>query len=298
MKILVFGSAGQLGTDLIRALKESGEDYFAAVRQDADITKPEEVRQLLDKEKPDAVINPTAYHDVGKCEEEPALAMEVNATAVEALARACQARDIKLVTMSSDYVFDGAKTEGYSEDDPAYPLTWYGKSKLAGEWLARSYNKKTFVVRTQSLYGVTGPKGKGLNFVDMMLKLSQERDELKVDQCRMSPTWTYPLAKNLIALLKTDSYGLYHMSCEGMTTWFEFAKRIIELAGRSVKMTAVANDFFPKNFQRPENTYLHNKKLDEMGVDLMPHWEDALKGYLKEKGLKIECKDAVENKGA
>jgi dTDP-4-dehydrorhamnose reductase len=187
------------------------------------------------------------------------------------------------MTLSSDYVFDGTRVDGYSEEDAPNPQTWYGKSKLAGEWMAMAYCKRAFVVRVQSLYGLRGPKGKGLNFVDLMLKLSKERDELKVDQCRMAPTWTYVLAKNMIALMETDHFGLYHMSCNGITTWFEFAKKIMELTHNPVKVTPVSNDFFPRSFKRPENTYLINQKLKGIGLDLMPGWETALSGYLKLK---------------
>ena len=139
-------------------------------------------------------------------------------------------------------------------------------------------------MRTQSLFGVTGPRGKGLNFVDLMIKLSKERDELKVDQCRMAPTWTGCLAENMYALLLTENFGLFHMSCDGATTWYEFARRILELTGSSVKVTAVPNDFFPRTFERPENTYLLNARLRSLGLDRMPHWDLALKEYLNAKG--------------
>jgi len=293
MKILILGSKGQLGTDIVRVLEENEKGYFAAGRQDADIAKPEEIDRLFDKEKPDAVINCTAFHDMTKCEEDPAVGVNINTISVSSISKKCNELDIKFMTISSDYVFDGKKIEGYTEDDISNPLTWYGKSKLAGEWCALANNPKAFVVRVQSLYGVTGPKGKGLNFVDLMLKLSKERDELKVDQCRMAPTWTYPLAKNMLALLETENYGLYHMSCNGMTSWCEFAKRIMELTGSPVKVTPVANDFFPRDFDRPENTYLIKRNLDKINLNLMPTWEEALKGYLRCKGHKIKQREKV-----
>ena len=180
---------------------------------------------------------------------------------------------------------DGKKTGGYTEDDAAHPLNRYGESKLAGERRALAANPKTFVVRTQSLFGVTGPRGKGLNFVDLMLKLSKERSELKVDQCRMAPTYTLSLAENLLTLLRTDQYGLYHMSCDGSTTWCEFAQRILALSGSKTPVHPVANDFYPRKFVRPENTYLINSRLRSRGLDRMPHWESALKDYLRVKGI-------------
>lgn len=290
MKFLVIGSDGQLGQDILKVLKENNEDYYAATLEDADITKSEEVKKLIDKKNPEAVINCAAFHDVGKCEENPEIAMEVNATAVANLAKISKEKGAKFMTVSSDYVFDGTKEEGYTEEDIPNPLMEYGKSKLAGEILALAYNKKTFVVRTQSLYGLAGPKGKGLHFVDLMLKLSKEKDELKVDQCKMAPTWTYALAKNMYKLIKTENYGLYHISCNGATTWFEFAKKIMELTKNPIKMTAVGNDFFPRNFKRPEKTYLINKKLKDLDLDIMPDTKEALKEYLNLKGLLGESK--------
>lgn len=283
MKFLILGSDGQLGTDVVKVLKEKTADFYPACHKDADITESRALQGLLTREQPDAVINCTAFHDMNKSEENPQLAMETNALAVGSLARICSEQGAKLMTLSSDYVFDGTKVEGYSEEDAPNPQTWYGKSKLVGEWMAMACCKRAFVVRVQSLYGVRGPKGKGLNFVDLMLKLSKERDELKVDQCRMAPTWTYALAKNMIALIETDFFGLYHMSCNGSTTWYEFAKKIMELTRNPVKVTSVPNDFFPRNFKRPENTYLINRKLQEINLDRMPDWETALKDYLKSK---------------
>ena len=280
---MILGSDGQLGTDLVKALEEKKAEFYPACHKDADIKDSRALQSLFDRERPQAVINCTAFHDMNQSEENPRLAMETNALAVGSLARICSDGGAKFMTLSSDYVFDGTRPEGYVESDAPNPQTWYGKSKLAGEWMAMAYCKRTFVVRVQSLYGLRGPKGKGLNFVDLMLKLSQEREELKVDQCRMAPTWTYALAKNMLALMETDLFGLYHMSCNGITTWYEVAQKIMEMTHRSVKVTLVPNDFFPRNFKRPENTYLINRKLKEINLDLMPHWETALKEYLKLK---------------
>ena len=211
----------------------------------------------------------------------PELARAVNATAVEALAAACAETGAKLMTMSTDYVFDGRKTGRYTEDDEPNPLNVYGASKLEGEQRALATHERTFVVRTQSLFGHAGPSGKGLNFVDLMLKLSEERDEVKVDQFRMAPTSTAALARNMHTLLATDDFGLYHMSCHGETTWYEFAKKIFELAGRDTRVTAVGNDFYQTPFVRPENSYLDNARLRARGLERMPCWEDALAEYLR-----------------
>ena len=243
-------------------------------------SRTERRSRLVARVRPDAVVNCAAFHDVAGCEADPELAFAVNSTAVETLALACGDADARFMTVSTDYVFDGRKDGGYTERDEPNPLNRYGESKLDGERRALAAHPKTFVVRSQSLFGVTGPSGKGKNFVELMLALAKERDELKVDQFSMAPTATAPLASNMRALLATDAYGLYHMSCEGETTWYEFAKRILELAGSDTKVTAVPNDFFETPFERPERTYLVNEALREIDLDRMPTWEDALVEYL------------------
>jgi dTDP-4-dehydrorhamnose reductase len=284
VKVLVFGPTGQLGTDVVRALRERGEDVVPAPRARADLTDVAAVGALLGAERPDAVVNCAAYHDVAGCETNPDLAFAINATAVERLARECAAIGAKLMTISTDYVFDGTKEGGYTEEDAPNPLNRYGDSKLAGERLALAAHPATFVVRTQSLFGLAGPSGKGLNFVDLMVKLSGERDELEVDQFRMAPTGTAPLAENMHSLLLTDDFGVYHMSCEGETTWYEFARAILERIGSKTTVKPVPNDHYPTPFTRPERTYLVNARLQALGLDRMPHWEQALAEYLAARG--------------
>lgn len=280
MTILILGSNGMLGSDLVKVAKERHIPYYAATRSEADVTNPTAVRSLIERVKPSAVINCTAMHDVPRCEKEPLIAMEVNCDAVFHLAKLCAEHNLKFLTVSTDYVFDGKKSGGYTEQDTPNPLMWYGRSKLAGEWAALAANPKTFVVRAQSLYGHERPTGKALHFVDLIQKLASERDEVKVDQFIMSPTWTYPLAKGILTLLETDKYGLYHMSCHEPVSWHEFASEIVRIKNLKAKVTPVANDFFPRTFARPENSYLINGKLKELGMDNMPTWKQALQEYL------------------
>ena len=285
MRVLVFGPRGQLGTDVVRVLQERGEDVLPATRQLAELTDRPAIDALLARERPDAVMNCAAYHDVAGCEVNPQLAFAVNAAAVELLAQRCAEIGAKLMTVSSDYVFDGTKVGGYREEDVPNPVNRYGESKLAGEQLALAAHPQTFVVRTQSLFGLAGPSGKGLNFVDLMLKLSAERDELEVDQFRMAPTGTASLAENMYTLLLTDDFGLYHMSCQGETTWYEFAEAILERIHSTTRVKPVPNDYYATTFRRPENTYLINAALQARGLDHMPHWEQALTDYLQAKGI-------------
>jgi len=285
MRVLVLGPTGQLGTDVVRVLRERGEDVLPATRQLADLTDRPAIDALLARERPDAVVNCAAFHDVAGCEVNPELAFAVNATGVESLAQQCAKIGAKLMTVSSDYVFDGTKVGGYREEDVPNPVNRYGESKLAGEQLALAAHAQTFVVRTQSLFGLAGPSGKGFNFVDLMIKLSEERDEIKVDQFRMAPTGTASLAENMYTLLLTDDFGVYHMSCQGETTWYEFAQAILKGIGSQTKATPVSNDYYPTTFMRPENTYLINARLQARALDQMPHWEQALAEYLQAKGV-------------
>jgi dTDP-4-dehydrorhamnose reductase len=285
MKVLVFGPTGQLGTDVVRVFTGRGEVVVPVTRQIADLTDRTTVRALVARERPDAVVNCAAFHDPAGCEENPELAFAVNAAGVNTLAQCCAEISAKLMTVSTDYVFDGRKVDGYREEDAPNPLNRYGESKLEGEQLALEAHDRTFVVRSQSLFGVTGPKGKGSNFVDLMMRLAQERDELKVDAFRMAPTGTVPLAENMHSLLQTSEFGLYHMSCQGETTWYEFARAILERIGSTTKVIQVPNDFYPTTFRRPESTYLVNAALQARGLDQMPHWDEALADYLRAKGV-------------
>jgi dTDP-4-dehydrorhamnose reductase len=292
VKVLVFGSTGQLGTDVVRVFMARGEDVLPVTRDVADLTDRSAIQALLARERPDAVVNCAAFHDPAGCEEHPDLAFTVNAGGVEILAQSCAEIPAKLMTVSTDYVFDGTKTGGYSEADTPNPLNRYGESKLAGEQLAQAAHSQTFVVRTQSLFGLTGPRGKGSNFVDLMMRLAEERDEIKVDGYRMAPTGTVPLAENMHSLLLTDEFGLYHMSCDGETSWYEFARVILQRLGSTTKVTPVPNDFYPTPFRRPESTYLINAALQARQLDQMPKWDEALSEYLKAKGVPVEAERA------
>lgn len=283
MRVLVTGAYGQLGTDVAHALEQAGDTCVRADRVRADLVDAAAVRSLVVDEAPDAVVNCAAFHDVAGCEARPELARAVNAAAVETLASACRSVGAKLMTVSTDYVFDGKRAGGYTERDVPNPLNAYGASKLEGEQRAMAAHSDVFVVRTQSLFGLARPSGKGRNFVELMLDLARERDELKVDQYRMAPTSTAALAHNMVALLATAQYGLYHASCEGETSWFEFACHIVELAGMDVRVVPVPNDFYPSTFVRPESTYLVNEALRAIDLDLMPTWEDALATYLESR---------------
>jgi dTDP-4-dehydrorhamnose reductase len=286
MKTLVIGSDGQLGTDVCKAFEDtelcradiSGGDVRL------DITKDDEVRNLITKEfRPDIVVNTAAFHNVPLCEEDPASAYAVNAIGAKYLAVACQEMGARLIHLSTDYVFGNGGTVPYTEADRESPLSSYGASKLAGEHLIAAECEDHCIVRGSGLYGAAPCKAKGgRNFVQLMLHLAGERGEVKVvtDE-RVSPTYTVALAKQIRVIAERAEPGLYHATCQGECSWYEFAGAIFEETGTEVKLLAATQADFPSPVKRPDFSILANQRLQEQGLDVMPHWRDALREYLE-----------------
>ena len=221
--ILVVGANGMLGQDLMALL---GDRAVGVDIGEIDITSMESVMEVLNSTKPEVVINSAAFTDVDGCESNVERAMEVNGEAVGYLALACREIGALLVQISTDYVFDGGKGTPYIEDDAPHPLSVYGESKLVGEMNA-ALTPEHLIIRTQWLYGLNGN-----NFVETMLRLAADRDELSVvDDQTGSPTWTVDLGKAIIALVDKGCRGVYHAANGGFCSWNEFAKAIFEAAG-------------------------------------------------------------------
>lgn len=284
MKIALIGADGQLGSDLFRTL---GDERLSPLYYPAfDITRSDECRAVLREIRPDVVMNTAAFHRVDECEDRVEEAFRVNAFAVRDLARTCRDLEATLVHFSTDYVFDGRSSKPYVEEDPPQPLSAYGMSKLAGEYFVRAVCEKYYLVRTCGLYGLAGCLGKGRNFVEAMLHLAQDGRPLRVvnDQW-VTPTSSEELATRLAELIRTDSYGLYHMTNEGRCTWFEFASAIFELIGRPVEITAVDTAAFGAKARRPAFSVLENKRAKSIGLTDFSEWREALKAYLRKRGL-------------
>ena len=223
--------------------------------------------------RPNFVINAAAYTDVDGCESNADLAYAINGDAVKILAKACNLTDSVLVHISTDYVFDGRK-DGYGEEDTPNPINIYGKSKHLGERYLTETAKKYYLIRTAWLYGKHGK-----NFVDTILKLAKSRKELEVvnDQ-RGSPTYTKDLSAAIRHLIDaTPAYGIYHLTNDGMCTWFEFACKIIGLKGLPTNMKAISSDTLKRAARRPACSVLLNTKLPKLR-----RWESALSDYLSE----------------
>jgi dTDP-4-dehydrorhamnose reductase len=283
MKIAVIGADGQLGSDLMKFLRD--DQLLPLYYPEFDITKPEKAKGTLSKIQPELVINTSAYHRVDECEDNPRESFLVNSIAVRDLALICRDFDLTLVHFSTDYVFDGTKKSPYIEEDPPNPLSVYACSKLAGEYFICNILEKFYLVRTCGLYGIAGCWGKGTNFVDVMIALEKEGKPLTVvnDQW-VTPTSTAELAPRIGELIRSERFGLYHLTNEGQCTWFEFAQTIFALMGKKTKIFPVNTKTYGAKALRPSYSVLENKRAKDIGLSGFSHWKVALKNYLIEKG--------------
>lgn len=277
MKVLITGARGQLGSDLVKVMDNSGYQVIPAGRADFDITDLEATVRFITGAQPDAVVHSAAFTDVDACESEREKAFAVNGLGARNVAIAARKVDAKLFYISTDYVFDGLKEGPYFEFDTPNPLNVYGRSKLWGEELVKQQTQKFFIIRTAWLYGRTGK-----NFVKTMLMLVKEKEELRVvnDQ-RGTPTYTEDLALQIKKLLPTELYGTYHCSSHGSCTWFEFAVEIFRQAGLSVRVEPITTEEFRRPAKRPKNSVLENFALKLEGLDIMPHWKESLEKFMR-----------------
>jgi dTDP-4-dehydrorhamnose reductase len=282
MKVAVIGANGQLGTDTARAFEESGDEVVALAHSDIEIADRDSVFAALRGLRPRIVVNTAAMHHVDNCEREPEKAFAVNAVGARNLAFAARGIGALLIHVSTDYVFDGAKTSPYLETDCPRPLNVYGNSKLAGEHFVECVAERYFVVRTSGLYGKAPCRAKGgRNFVELMLKLGRERGEVRVvDDERVSPTNTRELARQIVALSRSDAYGLYHATAESSCSWHEFAQTIFALAQTQVNVKVASPDEFPAKTPRPKYSVLENRALKLAGLNTLGTWEEGLCDYL------------------
>lgn len=210
-------------------------------------------------------------------EDQVELCRKINAEGTENIAKVCKDLDIKMMYISTDYVFDGEGTRPWEPDDERHPLNVYGQTKYEGELAVEKYLDKFFTIRIAWVFGVNGK-----NFIKTMLKLSETHDELNVvDDQIGSPTYTYDLAVLMVDMIETEKYGRYHVTNEGLCSWYEFACEIFRQAGRDVKVNPVSSEEFPAKAKRPHNSRMDKSKLAENGFTPLPAWQDALKRYLE-----------------
>jgi dTDP-4-dehydrorhamnose reductase len=285
MKIAVVGANGQLGKDTVEAFTKNGDEVFPLTHSDIELSEMDSVSTRLREIHPEVIVNTAAMHHVENCEKEPQKAFAVNGLGSRNLATVARDLDAVLMHVSTDYVFDGAKSSPYEECDAPRPLNVYGNTKLAGEYFVRSTADKHFVVRTSAIYGHNPCRAKGgLNFIELMLKLARERGEVKVvDSEFVTPTSTAELARQLVPLSRSGSYGLYHATAEGKCSWYEFAHEIFSLTNTKVNLLAAGPNEFPAKVPRPKYSVLENRNLKVHGLNIFRPWQDGVRDYLSSR---------------
>ncbi len=284
-KILITGCHGQLGIALNSFYNGNSDVQLVNTDvQELDITDLSEVLKSVEQIHPDVIINCAAYTAVDKCEEDVDRAHQLNAIGPKNLSIAANNVGATIVHISTDYVFDGNKKEPYIEEDIANPQSVYGSTKWAGEQFVKDIAKKYFIVRTAWLYG------EGKNFVRTMLHLAAVKQSISVvDDQLGSPTSAAEVAKVIDILIQSNKYGVYHGTCEGICSWYEFAQQILKLGGFKTTIVPVKTKEYPTVAKRPAYSVLDNKKLREEFGYVMADWHDALIRYINENKKESNC---------
>jgi len=282
MKLLVTGAAGMLGRDVMLAAGNAGHDVVGFGRPELDITDAAGLGKKFDLERPDVVINCSAWTDVDGAEESEQAAFAVNGTGAGNVAAAAAQGGASVVYVSTDYVFDGAKGAPYVESDQPAPLSAYGRTKLAGEEATVAANKRHFVVRSAGLFGIGGG-----NFVETMLRLATDHGEVLVVRDQIgSPTYTWHLAYGIVRLIEGIEFGIHHMAAAGQCSWYEFAREIFEQAKVECKVLSGTTEMLGRPAPRPPFSALTSQR--EHAIRL-PSWQDGLAGYLAQRQAEREA---------
>ena len=278
--ILVTGSTGQLGSDVVKELLKRGYSTLSPNRSELNLCSEDNIRNYILNSNCEAIVHCAAYTQVDKAEDEKDLCIKINATATKHIVKCAKILDIPMIYISTDYVFDGTKDGEYTENDETNPINIYGESKLAGEKYVQEILDKYYIVRTSWVFNINGK-----NFIETMLRLSKTNNQLSIVNDQIgSPTYTKDLSRLLVDMLETSKYGLYHATNEGYCSWYEFANTIFKLANINIDIKAINSNEYASRAKRPMNSKLSKDKLIEYGFKPLPHWEDALKDYLIRRG--------------
>jgi dTDP-4-dehydrorhamnose reductase len=282
MKIAIVGGDGQLGVDVAKAFTAHGDEVAPLTHSDIELSDIDSVSNRLKELRPHIVVNTAAMHHVENCEKDPQKAFAVNSVGARNLSLISREIDATIMHVSTDYVFDGAKGTPYVEDDAPRPLNVYGNTKLSGEHFVRGTTQKHFVLRTSAIYGKSPCRAKGgLNFVELMLKLGRERGNVRVvDSEFVSPTRTTEIARQMVVLSRSDSYGLYHATAEGFCSWHQFAEEIFRISNTKVRLEAAGPNEFPAKVPRPLYSVLENRGLKKRSLNAFKPWQEGLREYL------------------
>ena len=292
MKILLIGKTGQIGGELKKLVGNLGT-LIAIDRKQLDLSHPESIEASILSIQPEIIINAAAYTEVDKAEEEPQLAMTVNGTGPGLLAKAAKKVGAGLIHYSTDYVFDGCSKTPYKEGDAPNPLSVYGKSKLEGEKALNKAGIPYLILRTSWVYS-----HRGKNFLLSIQRLAKEKNSLRIVNDQIgAPTWARSIAKGTHKILgkclnqnwpkiKDPSLsGIFHLTCQGKTSWHGFAKEIINLSGKgkNIALQPIPTTEYYTPATRPPYSLLSNEKIKKIFSLDMPQWEDALKDYINSK---------------
>lgn len=277
MRILVTGVKGQLGYDVVKELANRGHEAVGVDIEEMDITDADSVYKVISESAVDAVIHCAAYTAVDAAEDNQEICRKVNVDGTQNIAIVCKKLGIKMMYISTDYVFNGEGVKLWEPDDERQPLNVYGQTKYEGELAVQDTLDEYFIVRIAWVFGINGK-----NFIKTMLNLAKTHDHLTVvnDQYG-SPTYTYDLAKLLVDMIVTDKYGVYHATNEGICTWYDFACEIFRCTGIEVDVQPVTSDAFPVKAKRPSNSRMSKDKLEQNGFRRLPTWQNAVERYVK-----------------
>jgi dTDP-4-dehydrorhamnose reductase len=276
VKLMVTGAGGMLGRDVLRIAEQAGHEVIPLSHEELDITDSQATERAIRSEQPEALVNCAAWTDVDGAEAHLDEAVRVNGQGARNLAAAAAAVGCKIVFPSTDYVFDGSKTEPYVESDPVNPISAYGKSKLVGEGETAANNPQHFIVRASWLFGTNGK-----NFVDTMLGLGGSLDEVVVVKDQVGcPTYTGHLAEGLLRLVEWDDFGIYHMAGAGECSWYEFAIEIFDQAGVECRVLSQTSDMLDRPAPRPPFSVLVSEREPTI---MLPEWREGLAAFLAER---------------
>ncbi|MBI4773041.1 MAG: dTDP-4-dehydrorhamnose reductase [Deltaproteobacteria bacterium] len=280
MRILITGACGQLGTDLSEVIGRS-DQVWALGRNEFDLTRPEQIGDVLASIKPDVVVNCSAYTNVDDCQNRPAICRDINEQGTGRLARSAESLGCRLIHISTDYVFDGRRAvpEPYTEDDVPSPISVYGESKLRGEQLVQAYCTRFAILRTAWLYGIHGR-----NFLKTILRLALQHSENSikvVDDQHGSPTWSRTLARQIRAVIENGAEGVFHATAEGHCTWYELTRAFLDRMGVRTRVAPCTTAEFPRPAPRPANSILENRRLKALDIHMMRSWETDLADFVE-----------------
>ena len=281
MRALVIGGSGQLGTEIAR--RWSGYDISAPSHAALDLGDAAAFEGAVERLRPDVVVNCAAFHNVDRCTAEPERAFAANAVAVGKAASICHQHGVLFVTISTDYVFDGQAREPYRESDAPNPISTYGVSKLAGEYLVALQQSRALVVRTCGVYGVLASSTKGYTFIDRIIAQARVQDPIRiVSDVVASPTYAGHLAEALQHLVAAGATGLYHVANVGIVSWFDFAVETLRQAGLTHPIEPIAAAEWRTGTRRPAFSALASERLGALHIT-MPSWQAGIAAYLSDK---------------